>query len=288
MAAQNEFDIDLASFLRVLARVWWIIVVLAAVGAIAAAGSTFVQHKTYSAQSSVYLGQPTDANGNAIAGITSNPKAATQIVTSEATLRQVADRVGQGETVGKLRRGLSVQTPTQTVKGISSPINFITITVTDTKPKRAAAAANELADVLISRISAFTQQKIKLLQDQITQDTQQLAATQARSEAAQVALQAIAQSSASKMDKALAAAPYIGIAQSAASQIQPLQDDKRLNSLMLIVAKGVEMPKLLNAAVPPSASSGPSLYLNAAIGLLAGLVVGIVVALIIARRRHAF
>jgi hypothetical protein len=37
------------------------------VGAIAAGGNLPAE-KTYSGQSSVYLGQPTDANGNAIAG----------------------------------------------------------------------------------------------------------------------------------------------------------------------------------------------------------------------------
>lgn len=287
MAARDEFDIDLGSYLRVLARYWWIILALAAVGAIAAAGLTFTQNKVYAAQSSVYLGQPTDANGSPIAGITSNAKAATQIITSEATLREVVDRVGQGETVRKLRRGLTVDTPTQTVKGISSPINFVTITVTDTRPGRASMAANALADILIGRISVFTQQKIKLLQDQIAQDDQELAGLQTRSETAQAALDAIARSNAAKLDKALAAAPYIGIAQAAASQRQPLQDDKRLNSLMLVVTRGVELPKLLNQAVPPSSPTGPSLNLNAAAGLLVGFVVGIVVAFVLDRRRRA-
>jgi uncharacterized protein involved in exopolysaccharide biosynthesis len=284
--AKDELEIDVGSYLRALGRYWWLLIALAAVGAIAAGGITFLQEKTYASQSSVYLGQPTDANGNAIAGLNSNPKAAQQIVTSEATLKQAARRVGDGETVRNLRDGLVVTTPSLTVKGTTSPVNFIAITVTDTKGSRAARAANVLAGILIERISGFAKDKLALLQEQIKRDDAQLATLDARSAAAQKALAAIAGGPGTDAQKALAATPYVAIAQAAASERQPLLSDKRMNELMVQTVKGVEQPKLLTPAVTPSQAQKPPLKLSAAAGLLVGLAVGVVVAALLHHRRR--
>jgi capsular polysaccharide biosynthesis protein len=284
--AKDELEMDVGSYLRALGRYWWLLLALAAVGAIAAGGITFLQEKTYNSQSSVYLGQPTDANGNAIAGVNSNPKAAQQIVTSEATLKQAARLVGDGETVRNLRDSLLVTTPSLTVKGTTSPVNFVAITVTDTKGARAAKAANVLAGMLITRLSGYAKDKLTLLQDQIAQDDAQLAALETRSAAAQKALAAIARGPGTDAQKALASTPYVAIAQAAASERQPLLSDKRMNELMVQTVKGIEQPKLLTPAVTPSQAQKPPLKLSAATGLLVGLVVGIVVAFLLEHRRR--
>lgn len=282
--AKDELEVDVESYLRTLARYWWLLIACAAVGAIAAGGITFLQEKTYSAQSSVYLGQPTDANGNAIAGVNSNPKAAQQIVTAEATLKPVARALG--ETVGHLRNNLVVTTPSLTVKGTTSPVNFITITVTDTVGARAAKAANVLAGMLVGRISGFAKDKLALLQEQIASEDTELAALDTRSAAAQKALAAIARGPGTDAQKALASTPYVAIAQAAASERQPLLSDKRLNELMVQTVKGVEKPAVLTPAVTPSQAQKPPLKLSAAAGLLVGLVVGIVVAFVLDHRRR--
>jgi capsular polysaccharide biosynthesis protein len=284
--ARDELEIDVESYLRVLARYWWLLLACAAVGAIAAGGITFLQEKTYSGLSSVYLGQPTDANGNAIAGVNSNPKAAQLIVTSEATLKEAARTVGDGETVRNLRDNLVVATPSFTVKSTASPVNFITITVTDTRGARAAEAANVLADILIKRISGFAKDKLALLQEQIERDDVALAALDARSSAAQKALAAIARGPGTDAQKALAATPYVAIAQAAASERQPLVSDKRMNELMAQTVKGVEQPRLITPAVTPSQAREAPLKVNAAAGLLVGLVVGVIVAFALDHRRR--
>ena len=284
--AKDELEMDVNSYLRALGRYWWLLLALAAVGAIAAGGITFLQERTYNSQSSVYLGQPTDANGNAIAGVNSNPKAAQQIVTSEATLKQAARLVGDGETVRNLRDNLVVTTPSLAVKGTTSPVNFVAITVTDTKGSRAAKAANVLAGILVDRISGFATDKLALLEEQIKRDDAELAALDARSAAAQKALAAIAAGPGTDAQKALASTPYVAIAQAAASQRQPLLSDKRLNELMVQTVKGVEKPGILTPAVTPSQAQEPPLKLSAAAGLLVGLVVGIVVAALLHHRRR--
>lgn len=284
--AKDELEIDVGSYLRALGRYWWLLLACAAVGAIAAGGITFLQEKTYRAQSSVYLGQPTDANGNAIAGVNSNPKAAQQIVTAESTLKRAAKLIGDGETVRNLRDGLDVTTPSLTVKGTTSPVNFVAIAVADTNGARAAKAANVLAGILIERISGFAKDKLALLQEQIERDDVAIAALDARSAAAQKALAAIAAGPGTDAQKAVASTPYVAIAQAAASERQPLLSDKRMNELMVQTVKGVEQPKLLTPAVPPSQAQKPPLRLSAAAGLLVGLVVGMVLAALLNYRRR--
>lgn len=286
MANDDELNIDLGAYLGALARSWWIVLIIALVGMGAALAYTLLQPKSYEAVSAVYLGQPTDANGAAITGLQSNAKTAAQIVTSEATLRSVAETVGNGETVRRLRQAVDVEAPTQGVKGVASPANFVTITVTDTDPERAAAAANALAAALIAKTATFADARIALLEEQLAQDKRQLVAVRARMKTSQAALEAIGASGGSAAEKAAAAAPYVGIAQAAASELQALLSDMRTTGLMLQVAENVEKPWLLTEAVPPSSPSGPSLALSAAAGLLVGLVVGIVVALVLAARRR--
>ncbi|HJW75067.1 MAG TPA: Wzz/FepE/Etk N-terminal domain-containing protein [Thermoleophilia bacterium] len=284
--AKDELEVDVGSYLRTLARYWWLLLALVAVGAIAGGSITFLQEKTYKAESSVYLGQPTDANGNAIAGPNSNPKAAVQIVAAESTLKQAAKIVGDGETVANLRSNVVVLTPTLTTKGTSSPVNFVAIAVRDTDAKRAAKAANALAAILAQRMSGYAKDKLAYLREQIEQNDLQLAALQRRSDSAQKALDAIAGGPGSDAQKALASTPYLAIAQAAASERQALLAVKRTNEMMVQTVEGIEQPKVLTLAATPGQAQEPNLKLSAAAGLLVGLVVGMIIALLLEHRRR--
>jgi uncharacterized protein involved in exopolysaccharide biosynthesis len=284
MAARDEGDIELGQYLRVLGRNWWVIVALVAIGLVAAGVFTLATKKTYAATSSVYIGQVTDANGNPMPGLSSNAKAAVELVQSDAVLKAAAAQVGKGETVAHIRNGLMIDTPSSAVKGATTVVNFVNITVTDTKPQRAADAANALAAILLQRLSPTTDAKIAALQQQIAAQGAELAAAGKRSVQAEAALRAIAAGSGSPTEKALASAPYIGIVQSAATEREPLLIANRDDQLMLLVAQNVEKPSLLHEAAVPDTPSGPNMKLNLAAGLLAGLVVGIVLAFVRGRR----
>ena len=88
----------------------------------------------------------------------------------------------------------------------------------------------------------------------------------------------------SKGEKAAASAPYIAIAQAAATQAEALTSSLQKAELMLLTAKNVEQPRILHEAAVPDSPSGPDLQLNVAAGALAGLVVGIVAAFVRQRR----
>lgn len=286
MTTDERYDIDLGAYVRGLLHWWWVIVVLAILGAVIGAGLTVTRPTVYQAMSSVYLGQPTDANGNPISAINTDPRAAIQIGNAESTLAQVARQVGDGETVRRLHANVSVTTPALTTKTATAPINIVDVSVRDSKRARAAAAANAIAARIVDRLGVFDTAKIALLTAQVASDGKRLTQLTAQNDAAQRALGAVAAGGGTAADKAMASAPYLGIAQSANAEMQTLLDDRRSAALALLVARGVEAPAVLAPAASPSSPQPRSVKVNTAVGLLVGLVVGLVAAAVLEWRRR--
>ncbi len=285
MSSDDATTIDVGSWFTTLLRNWWVILGLVVLGAVVGGVVALAAPKQYSATSSVYIGQTTDANGNPMAGLNSNSRAATQLLASQVVLNEAAKRTGMKITAGMLRKETTVVTPSSTVKTSTSVVNIVVITVTDTNKVRAAAAANALAAVLVERISPGVDGKIALLEAQLATGKKALAASVARGAAAQVGLAAIARSGGSAAEKASAAALYVATVQAAATEQEAWESANQKTELILFTAKVVEQPRILHEAAVPDSPSGPSLTLNVAAGALAGLVIGIVIAFV--RRRLA-
>jgi len=277
-------DIDVASYLGAVARHWWVVLVLVAVGIVAGVVLTLLQPTTYDATASVYIGQTTDANGNPMAGLNSNAKAAIQLLSSQTLLNDAARATGDGMTAATLRRETTVETPSSTIKTTSSVVNIVVITVRDESRRRAAAAADALADALLERIGEAPKDRIALLESQVADLKRQLSAARQRGARAAAALAAIAAGSGSRAEKAAAAAPYVAVAQAAASEAESLTTALQKAQLMLLTARNVEEPRILHEAALPDTPSGPDMRLNVAAGALAGLVVGIIAAFVRQRR----
>ena len=286
MSTDDATTIDVGAWFATLLRNWWVVLGLVVLGAVVGVVVTLASPKDYSATSSVYIGQTTDANGNAMAGLNSNAKAATQLLSSQTVLDEAAKRTGMKVTAGRLRRETTVETPSSTVKTSTSVVNIVVITVTDTNKLRATAAANALAQVLVERISPGVTEKIALLQAQLDTGRKALAAATARTATAQAGLAAIAKGGGTAAEKAAMSASYIAVVQAAATEAAQEALDNQKTELMLFTAKLVEEPRLLHDAAVPDSPSGPSLTLNVAAGALAGLVIGIIVAFV--RRRLAY
>ena len=278
MSSDDSTTIDVGSWFATLARNWWVIVGLIVLGIVVGAVVTLAQPEKYSATASVYIGQTTDANGNPMAGLNSNSKAAIQLLASEVVLKEAAERAGMDVSASMLRKETSIETPSSTVKTTTSVVNIVVITVTDTKPARAAAAANALAEVLLQHLSGGVDEKIAVLEAQLATGRKQLAASVARGTAAQKAIAAIAAGGGSTAEKATASAAWVAVSQAAATEQQQLVASNQKTELQLLTAKQVEAPRILHEAAVPDSPSGPSMTLNVAIGALAGLVIGIIVA----------
>ncbi len=278
MSNDESTSIDVGSWFLTLARNWWVIVGLVVIGVVVGAVVTKAQPKMYTATASVYIGQTTDANGNAMAGLNSNSKAAVQLLASQVILKEAADRAGMDISTSLLRKETTVETPSSTVKTSTSVVNIIVINVTDTKKARAAAAANALAHVLLEHLDTGTNDKIAILETQLAQGQKEYAAATARSVAAQRAIAAIAKGNASPAEKAATSAPYLAIVQGAATEQESLASSNQKTQLLLLTAKQVEQPRILHEAGVPDSPSGPTMSLNVAVGALAGLIIGIIVA----------
>jgi uncharacterized protein involved in exopolysaccharide biosynthesis len=276
--SSDDTTIDVGSWFATLARNWWVIAGLVVIGIVVGAVVTLAQPKEYSATASVYIGQTTDAQGNAMAGLNSNAKAAVQLLASQAVLNEAADRAGMDISAGMLRRETTVETPSSTVKTTTSVVNIVVITVTDTDPERAAAAANALAEVLLERIDSGVGEKIAVLEEQLAADKKAYEESLARSAAAQESIADIAAGGGSTSEKASAAAAYGMIVQAAATQQESLSRAIQDRELLLLSAQQIEEPRLLHEAAVPDSPSGPAMTVNVAIGALAGLVIGIIVA----------
>jgi uncharacterized protein involved in exopolysaccharide biosynthesis len=276
--SDDTTTIDVGSWLLTLLHDWWVIVGLIVIGVVAGAAITMAQPKQYTATASVYIGQTTDANGNAMAGLNSNAKAAVQLLASQVILKEAADRSGMDISASLLRKETTVETPSSTVKTTTSVVNIVVISVTDTKKARAAAAANALAAVLLEHLDTGTNEKIAILEEQLATGKTQAAAATARSVQAQRAIKTIANSSMSMAEKATASAPYIAVVQAASTEVSDLTLSNQKTALLLLTAKQVEQPRMLHEAAVPDSPSGPTMSLNVAIGALAGLVIGIIVA----------
>jgi uncharacterized protein involved in exopolysaccharide biosynthesis len=276
--SSDDTTIDVGSWFATLARNWWVIAGLVVIGIVVGAIVTLAQPKEYSATASVYIGQTTDAQGNAMAGLNSNAKAAVQLLASQAVLNEAADRAGMDISAGMLRRETTVETPSSTVKTTTSVVNIVVITVTDTDPERAAAAANALAEVLLERIDSGVGEKIAVLEEQLAADKKAYEESLARSAAAQESIADIAAGGGSTSEKASAAAAYGMIVQAAATQQESLSRAIQDRELLLLSAQQIEEPRLLHEAAVPDSPSGPAMTVNVAIGALAGLVIGIIVA----------
>ena len=141
MSQPDDFDVDLGAYFHAVARLWWLVVLLAVVGAIAGYGIAKVATRTYSATATVYLGQPTDANGNAVNSVPSNPRAAEQIASGSAVLSQVVSQLHGEIKLGALRRGLTVTVPASAIKSTTTPSNIVSVIVVSRSRTKAADAA---------------------------------------------------------------------------------------------------------------------------------------------------
>jgi uncharacterized protein involved in exopolysaccharide biosynthesis len=261
-----EQELDLGRYGRAVAARWWLpllgLLAGAAVGYLLALGGSAV----YVGQTVVYLGQPLGIlGGNQVQAPNTNPSTARALVKSESVLRRVASEVGLP--VSTLREGVSAN-PIQGNVARLGQTPLVQVTVKGPKPARVAAAANELSDALVDRLSTYSSTKIGTLEQQLAAD-----------EAAIDALEAgLARRDASTTDRLLFQL-----------QLTQYQQDRTQTVQLLSLARNVEAPRVLTraSAVKTTARSRRN---SIAVGGLIGLILGVGASLLwepVTRRRRA-
>lgn len=285
----GEHEVDLRSLWQRIAERWWLpvggLVLGAVLGILVSVGGGTV----YEAKTLLYVGQPfAPSGGGQIQSLATNPKTVGQIIRAEAVVKRAATAAGLRP--GQLRGNITSQaivSPGSTARNLSP---LVEITVQAKARAKAEAASGSLANSVISRISAYVDRKIELLEEQIAADNAGLEAANARIQSA------LAQQQQALEQKELSLAERILIQSNANSTLQffearlgSLRADRTAAQQLLSLAQEVERSRIVEepAAVRTSATSQRN---AAVIGALLGLLVGALAAYLadpLLRRREA-
>jgi capsular polysaccharide biosynthesis protein len=262
-------SLELADYLGVLRRRWWIALVLMGVGLLAAGVDLEVTPNTYSAGASVYVAA-TD-NSQALGGTSSpvNMDNEAQIVQSQTVAELAARRLHSSLTPRDLVKRVGVTVPPNTT--------VLDINCNAATARRAAACANAFAAAYLSvRLASAV-------------NTDQSAVT-----ALQSKLNALAGTIGTL--NAELSAPASNPARRVTARVELRGANAQLGALVsqltLLVPQltSLQAPNnalaghVINAAVPPTSPSAPRALLLLPSGLLAGLIIGLLAAFFVDRR----
>ena len=274
-----EREVDLRSaWTRITAR-WWLPVAGLVIGAILGVVVSVGGGEVFRATTLLYLGQPfTTSGGGQIQSIATNPKTVNRIIHSEAALHRAA--AASGMTVRQLRGNVSSQSIVTAGQGkIVSPL--VEITVDAPTADQAEKASESLADSVVSVVSVYVDQKIKLLEKQIASSKTELEDVNARvSNAVQQQQAIIADKSISATDKLIAISNVNSTIGFAEQRRGTVQQELFQNQQLLSLAQNVELSKIVQPAVA-SKTTATSRRNAAAIGGLIGLLLGALAASIV-------
>jgi uncharacterized protein involved in exopolysaccharide biosynthesis len=269
--AFEEREVDLGRWRRALVSLWWLPVGGLVLGAILGVLYSFHGTTNYKATALISLGQPTSPGGALVPTFGTNPRAVSQIVTGARFQEQAADAADMRPAA--LRGHVSVAQVGSAGAGATRTTPLISLTVTGAHSKNIAAAANELAKIVVQQTTAsYVNTKIETFNEtlknvkfQLGGITQQLAV----------------------INRALAAAKNLDPLQQLLIVGQQNNAETRQGNLIaqeetlqqqLVFAQKVESATIVEPA-GALAASAHSKSSSLAIGALIGLILGAILAI---------
>lgn len=273
MAVARPDSLELSDYLGVLRRRWWIVVVLAVVGAGLAGAYVKVAPKTYTATVLVQV-SPVSNNATAAAGRTSgavNMDNEAQIAQSNTVASAAAQALHSPIQPQALVKHISVAVPPNTT--------FLQISCDTSTARGAAACADAFAAAyLANRLSAI-----------VSSLSGQLSANQAR-------IASISKVVATLKNQLLSLRPdapsRTTIELSVSADDALLQELENSDDTMVPQLDGLNLPhntsvgKVVTPASTPTSPSSPRKLLLLPSGLLTGLLIGLLCAYLVDRRDH--
>jgi hypothetical protein len=252
---EAEQEVDFGRYWRLLAARWWLVAVGFVVGAVVGYAVSLGGSQQFKATATLYLGQPYSASGNVqLQAAQTNPSTVRQIAHAEAIVEQAAAACKVKPAA--FRSGISTQNVSgNIVKNGQTPL--VTLSVLAKRRHVAACTSNALARLVITKMSAFANQKIGNFSAQITTDEQNISQIN----------QALESGGLSATDKLVI---QIRLAQA--------QTDKLQTSQLLLQAKQVEAPYVLTGAAAQKVTAR-SRRNTVVVAALIGLILGALAAL---------
>jgi capsular polysaccharide biosynthesis protein len=265
-ARNEEQEVELSRYWEALLRGWWLILLGVVLGAVIGYLVSLGGGRVYQARATIYLGQPLNSNGSgAVLGPSSNPTIVNQIIKSESVIEEVAAKVGM--LPSKLRKGIASSAVSGgTQKTSQTPL--VTITVRGPAKRPTADAANMLADIAVTNVSRYADEKIQQLEARAAAQQQQLDGL----DSAIADYQASAQNGSLTPQERLVAGELLTTAVIQRGEVAQERSD---TELQLSQAKLVERGQVVTRASATKVSAKSkrsSLIVGAVIGLLLGAV----------------
>jgi uncharacterized protein involved in exopolysaccharide biosynthesis len=267
-----EQEVDVGRYARLVLERWWLplagLIVGAAIGYVLSLGGSQV----YQAKAVIYLGQPQSPTSSApVNSIQTNPATVNTIVHSESALRQAAAAAKMK--VGALRSNVASAAVSGSSASKAAVNPLVAITVKGGQPRKVTAATNALAQVVISKVSTYADQKIANLKVLLNGENSGLTTTNARINELQDAIQK--QGGLSSVERLLLV-NQLGFAE---QQLQQLQQQQSNTRLQLTLAQQVEKARVVTRAAAVN-STAKSHRNSALVGAFIGLLLGIAAALL--------
>jgi capsular polysaccharide biosynthesis protein len=249
---EAEQEVDFGRYWRLIVARWWLVLGGFVIGAVIGYSLSLGGSQVFKATATVYLGQPYSASGNVqLQAAQTNPSTVRQIAHAEVIVELVARQCKAKP--ADLRGGISTQTVAGNLsKNGQTPL--VSITVQAKKRRLAGCAANAIAREVVTRTSAFANQKIANFSAQISGDELNIAQINP----------ALTSGSLSATDKLVV---QIRLAQA--------QSDKLQTAQLLLQAKQIEKPNILTGAAAQrvtARSRRNSVVVAALIGLILGAI----------------
>ena len=253
---EAEQEVDFGRYRRLIAARWWVpaagLVVGAVVGYLVALGGSQV----FKATATLYLGQPYSSSGTQpLQSVQTNPSTVKQIAHAESVVALVASQCKAKPAL--FRGGISTQSVSGNIsKNGQTPL--VTLTVQSRKRKVASCAANTIGGLVIDKLSAFANEKLRNFDNQIAVFDADIATIN----------DALKSSSVSSTDKLVLQ-----------TRLNTDQQNKLDISQLVVQATRVEKPSVLTGAHATRVTAR-SRRNSVVVAALIGLVLGAIVALL--------
>src|SRR6195256_3332856 len=222
---EAEQEVDFGRYVRLVAARWWLVVAGLILGAVIGYAVSLGGGPRYQATAAPYLRQPDSASGNVqLQAAQTNPSTVRVLAHARIVIAAVAAKCKTKP--GAIAGGISTQTISGNIsKNGQTPL--VSLSVQTARPRVASCAANALAKAVITKMSAFANQKIANFRSQIGNDEKQIA----------VINKALQSNSVSSTDKLVLEL-----------RLGTLDDTKLSTAQLLLQASQVEAPKVLVGA----------------------------------------
>jgi hypothetical protein len=256
---EAEQEVDFARYVRLLAVRWWLLAAGLVAGAVIGYLVSLGGSQVYSASATVYLGQPySPTGGSPVNNPQTNPSSVATVVESTSVDNTVANRCHTK--AAAFDKGISTQAiATGASAKTGSQLNpLVKVSVQAKKGKVASCAANALVQEVVKHLGTYAARKIANLKAHIAFDNQDIKTIQ----------DAIANPAISATDKLILQ-----------TTLRSDQLDKTTNSQLLLLATGVEKPRLFTHAAAHKITAR-SRRNTVVIAALIGLILGALAALL--------